>query len=409
MNPNYAGHSGGPSTFNTAAPLGTSTMASTFTGATVIGTWNVLLADDGGNLEGFGANLSFASYDLVINFSAASSPSTTTLSASPTNMPFTSGTSSSDTLTATVTSGATGTLTFKDGGTNLVCTGGNPATISGSVAHCVTTFASEGLHGLSAVYGGDSTFVGSTGAANIYAMNHATNPSGTKYCNTGALNANGQSDSVYTSTTPYPSVIDIGDGTSNPISGTVATVSLQLTNFSTATGALDGVHMLLVSPDGTHAFDFFSGIGEAASAGNYTFQDGSAVVPTGPISPGTYGPTADGQKPDIFTPQPPAPAPQLPGSFVYAPQERQFDLRNRFFRSHPEWPMEALPLEWDWPERFRQRRRRMVHYRYTCPWPPHHNDRAFKCSPQRSSRRFDHFHGDRIGYPGCKYWDLYVH
>ena len=85
-------------------------MASVFGGANVNGTWNVYLADDAGFLFGLGANVSFTSFDLIITFSAATTPSTTTLTPSVTS-PFTSGAGSSEVLTATVTSGATGTVT----------------------------------------------------------------------------------------------------------------------------------------------------------------------------------------------------------------------------------------------------------------------------------------------------------
>ena len=165
----------------------------------------------------FAASLALAGTD------AASTPSTTTLTPSPTTA-YTSAPNSSVTLTAVVTSGATGTVTFKDGSTSLSCAGSNPAALSGSVATCATTFSSEGVHVLSAVYSGDATFIGSSGTANVFVQKHATN-SGTTYCNAGAISNDGHSDLAYSHTVPYPSVIFVGDGVNSDITIAVSTVS----------------------------------------------------------------------------------------------------------------------------------------------------------------------------------------
>jgi hypothetical protein len=304
-------------TIASAAPLGTSTLTSVFTGDSVNGSWNLYLADDGAN-----AGISWTSWDLIITFTAASTPSTTSLSPNP-STPYTSGTNSSDTLTATVTSGATGTVTFKDGGSNLTCSGGNPAILSGGTATCVTTFSTEGIHVLSANYSGDSTFVASTGTANIFAQNHATNVS-TTYCNAGNISSNGDSEGAFSNTAPYPSVIFVGDGTNTDITNSVSTVSVHFPNL-TPGNSID-LHMLLVSPDGAHSLDFWSNAGGSSGngTGSYTIADGSIQLPCeATFSPGTYGPTscsADNNPPsDAFTPGPPVPAPQLPSSFSTAP------------------------------------------------------------------------------------------
>ena len=311
------GSIGGPAIQGVPAPLGTATFASIFTGLGVNGTWNLYLADDAGVISGGfrSANITFSSWDLIITFSAASNPSTTTLTPSPSTA-YTAAPGNSVTLTASVTAGATGSVTFKDGLTNLTCSGGNPAALSGNTATCVTTFSTEGIHVLSANYGGDSTFVASSGSANVFIQKHATN-TGTTYCNTGPITNNGQSNNIFTATSPYPSVIFVGDGTNTDIPNSVNTVSLQLKSFSSQNSAQ--THMLLVAPDGTHAFDFWSNAGSGASLGDYTLVDGSPQLPSNAaITPGTYGPTAFGPT-DLFTPGPPTPAPQVPGSFFYAP------------------------------------------------------------------------------------------
>jgi len=315
--PPGGGNYGVAGTVNLAAPLGAATLTATngvYTGDTPNGTWGLYLAYDGPTPN---FPISWASWDLIINFTAASTPSTTTLVASPTTA-FASAPGNGVTLTATVTAGATGTVTFKDGNTNLTCAGGNPATISSNQATCATSFSAQGIRALSANYSGDGTFVASSGSANVFIENHAPDSGANTYCNNGAVTNTGASMSAYSSTSPYPSVIFVGDGVNTDIANPVSTVSVKLkgltTNFS------NGMQYLLVAPDGTHAYEFWSsGVGAgAAGTGDYILVDGSPQLPTNPISPGTYGPTAYSLT-DVFTPAPPAPAPQPPGSFAIAP------------------------------------------------------------------------------------------
>ncbi len=84
----------------------------------------------------------------------------------------------------------------------------------------------EGLHSLSAVYGGDATFIGSTGTANVFIQNHASN-TGTTYCTAGAISVNGGSALAYSNTTPYPSVIFVGDGVNTNIPGMACTPTIS--------------------------------------------------------------------------------------------------------------------------------------------------------------------------------------
>jgi hypothetical protein len=95
----------------------------------------------------------------------------------------------------------------------------------------------------------------------------------------------------------------------------VATVSLTLNGFSWNESA-DAVHILLVSPN-NQALEFFSASTDATT-GTYTFIDTGAQAPQETaISPGTYQPTVYTIG-DVFTPQPPLPAPQVPASFNVA-------------------------------------------------------------------------------------------
>jgi RHS repeat-associated protein len=69
------------------------------------------------------------------------------------------------TLTATVTpTGATGTITFKDGTTTVASC---PGTLNaGGVATCTTSFSTAGAHNLKANYGGDATYAASSSNVN---------------------------------------------------------------------------------------------------------------------------------------------------------------------------------------------------------------------------------------------------
>jgi hypothetical protein len=249
----------------------------------------------------------------------ASTPSTTTLSPSPTTA-YTSGPNNNVILTANVTAGATGTVTFKDGSTNLACSGGNPAALSSSQATCITALSSEGIHTLTASYSGDATFLVSSGNANVFEQQHATNVA-TTYCNAGAINNDGHSDLAYSHTVPYPSVIFVGDGVNTDLTTAVSTVSVTLKGFSSADTS--DVGFLLVAPDGTHAYEFWKRAGNSSAAlGDYTIADGSPQLPgTGSLTPGTYGPSVFGSPPDSYAPAAPFPAPQLPASFSVAPPQ----------------------------------------------------------------------------------------
>ncbi|MGA3026821.1 MAG: Ig-like domain-containing protein, partial [Bryobacteraceae bacterium] len=297
---------------NYPASWGSSTLNSVngvFNGDSVNGNWKLYLVS---NAVGE-SNVQFSSWSITITYTAATTPSTTALSPSVTTA-FTSGAGSSVTLTATVTSGATGTVLFQSGASDLGCSQGNPVALSGGIAHCTTTFSGQGDQSLSASYSGDSTYVGSSGTATIFTYNHATS-TGTTYCNSGTISSPGNADVL-----PYPSVIDVGDGENTSLAGeSVDTVSVKLNGYSTSDP--DGVHMLLVSPDGGHALEFWgnTGGGSSISGDTFTIQDGSPIIPDGAISSGTYGPTSEFNY-LLFGLSTPigSPAPQPPGSYSLA-------------------------------------------------------------------------------------------
>jgi hypothetical protein len=298
------------SNLNAAQTNGTAghdTLTQVFGGDSVNGDWSLYLVSDA-EAE---TDVKFTSWSITITYSSASTSSTTSLSPSVTTA-FTSGPNSSVTLTATVTSGATGTVLFQNGATTLACSeGAQPRPLSGASAQCTTTFSSEGLQSLLATYSGDSTYVGSSGTVNVFTYNHATN-TGTTYCNTGTISSPGLVEVL-----PYPSVIDVGDGVNTSLgSDSVSTVSVKLNSFSSS--AATEFQMLLVSPDGGHAFQFWGDAGGGTQTGpsTVTLQDGSPSIPDSGFSSGPYSPTVyfPGY---VFTLGNPieAPAPQPPTSY----------------------------------------------------------------------------------------------
>jgi len=91
-------------------------------------------------------------------------PTTTTLNADPTSPVY----GQTVTLTATVSpTTATGTVSFQDGSTPLICMGGNQ-TLSGGTATCSLNSFSVGTYSdLTAIYGGDSTHAASQGTTSL--------------------------------------------------------------------------------------------------------------------------------------------------------------------------------------------------------------------------------------------------
>src|SRR5260370_39732614 len=75
--------------------------------------------------------------------STAATPSATTLAANPSTAYATSP-GNLVVLTALVTSGATGTVTFNGG--SLVCAGGNTVNLVNGQAPCATSLTGEGVH-----------------------------------------------------------------------------------------------------------------------------------------------------------------------------------------------------------------------------------------------------------------------
>jgi hypothetical protein len=142
---------------STSQTLGTATLSgghATITTSTLtVGTHNILASYSGDTTFGPSSN----SFNQVVN----QGPTTTALAASPN--PSTPGQTVTFTATVRPTSGSgvpTGTVTFKDGGTPI----GSGALTAAGIATFTTSTLTPGSHSITAVYGGDTNFTGSTSA-----------------------------------------------------------------------------------------------------------------------------------------------------------------------------------------------------------------------------------------------------
>ena len=254
------------------------------------------------------------------NLTVTISPSTTTLVASPTSPQY----GNPVTLTATVTSGATGTASFYDGSV-LLGTG----TVSGGVATLTTSTLVAGTHTITAVYNGDATYASSQsapatvtvakatapggGAALTITVQNASRPYGTSdpqfsYVITGTL-VNGDSYATAVTGTPTYATTDTptsSAGSTFPINlsglssanytiaivpGTLTIVSesttTTLTTSTNATQYGDPVTLTAtVVPSGaTGTVVFMNG---STVLGTATVTGGVATLATSSLSAGTY-------------------------------------------------------------------------------------------------------------------------
>ncbi len=293
---------------NTATPYGTATFTSVFAGAPVAGAWKLYVVDHEIN-----DSVSFSSWTLTLGASLTSSTTTTTLSSS-VDPSFTGAPNNSTTLTATVSTASsgqpTGTVNFKDGSATigscgavvLAGLGGNS-----SSAACPAAFSAEGNHSITAVYTPTGSFAPSTSQPlDQFVKNHSTGA----FCNTGTITIPG----IAANQAIYPSVINV-----TGFANTVSNLSITLNGLSGGSAGLGSVQMLLVSPGG-NALEFLSHAANSAGQTSVspTFADANPSAPeNGTLVTTTYQATSYSNN-DTFTPGPPIPAPQLPGSFLRA-------------------------------------------------------------------------------------------
>jgi len=263
------------------------------------GTWTLYIANQVGDAYG-----SLGSWTLSFTTDSTNTNTTTSLASNASN--YETSTTATVTLTATVTpvpSGTvtSGTVTFADNGTNVSCSGGNPATVSDGTAACMTVLSTEGVHSLTATYSGSSGTYNGSGSSllNLFADYPTTNAGSGKYCNNDSAGV-GISGTLTATNNPaslYPSHIDVSG-----YSGTITGAALTLNGFTDADPQT--TVMLLVGPGGNNIVPW-DNIGGASPVNNISFTladsaGSSNSIPTPPVTGETYYPTAQIGTPPAF-------------------------------------------------------------------------------------------------------------
>ena len=213
----------------------------------------------------------------------------------------------STTLTATLPAGATGTVTFKDGTTTL-----GTGTISGGTASFTSSTLAAGSHSITAVYGGDGNYQGSTSTALIQTVNQAN--SSTTLATSAATSTYGTAV-TFTATVPSGATgtvtfkdgaTTLGTGTISGTSATFSTTALtggshSITavyggdgNFSGSTSTALSQTVNLASSTTTLASSAnpstyggtvtFTATVTSGATGTVTFKDGTTTLGTGTIT-----------------------------------------------------------------------------------------------------------------------------
>ncbi len=308
-------------TFTATVSASTATGTVTFRdGATVLGTGNL----SGGTATfstaalavgphvitaAYGGNANFAastSADITQNVSNAA---TTTVVTSNPN-PSTYG--ASVVFTATVTpSTATGTVTFRDGATDI-----GIGTLSGGTATFATASLGGGVHSIRAVYSGDTSYIASTSSP----LAQEVDPAATTTVVTSSLNPSTYGASVTLTSTVTPSTATgtvtfkdgatvLGTGSLSGGTATFSTAALAVgphsitaayggsANFTTSTSApitqtVNPATTTTVVTSNSNpstygaSVTFTATVTPSTATGTVTFNDGAAVLGTGSLSAG---------------------------------------------------------------------------------------------------------------------------
>jgi hypothetical protein len=307
VNPNTAT---GTVTFKDGSTtLGTGTLSAgsaTFaTSALSVGTHSITAV--------YGGDNTFATSTSTALSQVVNQASSTTAVSSATN-PSTFG--QSVTFTATVTlSAATGTVTFKDGSTTL-----GTGTLSAGSATFATSALSVGTHSITAVYGGDTNFAGSTStslsqvvgqASSTTALNAAPNPSafgqsvtftatvtastatgtvtfkdGTATLGTGTLSNGSATFTTSTLATGNHSITAVYSGDAN-FTGSTSSVTIQSVGLAASTTALtSGTNPSAFGQSVMFTATVSPNTATGTPTGSVTFKDGTTALGTGTLSSG---------------------------------------------------------------------------------------------------------------------------
>jgi hypothetical protein len=154
-----------------------------------------------------------------------------------TSSPSPSAYGQSVTLTATVPSGATGTVQFNDGATNL-----GSGTISGTTATLITSALAVGPHPVTAVYSGDTNYNTATSTADNHVVNKATlgqNGLANLTLSSSPSPSSYSQSVTFTATVPSGATgtVQFNDGATNLGSGTISGTTATLTTSTLTAGA----------------------------------------------------------------------------------------------------------------------------------------------------------------------------
>ena len=312
-----------PSTFGTSVTL-TATVTSGATGsvtfhegATTLGTGTITsgIATLAISSLAGGTHSITAQYGGDTNYSGSVStavsqvvnPTTSTVTLTSLPNPSTFGTSV--TLTATVTSGATGSVTFHEGGTTL-----GTGTITGGLATLTISSLAGGTHSITAQYGGDTNYSGSVSTAVSQVVNPTTstvtltslpNPSTPRHeCDAygdGPVGSYGERDlprrrndpgyRTITSGIATLAISSLAGGTHSitaqyggdtNYSGSVSTAVSQVVNPTTSTVTLTS----LPNPSTFGTSVTLTATVTSGATGSVTFHEGATTLGTGTITGG---------------------------------------------------------------------------------------------------------------------------
>ena len=285
-----------------ATSLGTGTISSgvaTLTISSLAGGTHSITAQYGGD-SNYSGSVSTPVSQVVNRLS-----STVALTSSPNPSAFGSGV----TLTATVTAGATGTVTFHDGATSL-----GTGIISSGIATLTISSLAGGTHSITAQYGGDSNYSGSVSTpvsqvvntlSSTVALTSSPNPSafgsgvtltatvtagatgtvtfheGATVLGTGAISS-GVATLTISSLTGGTHSITAQYGGDTNYSGSVSTPVSQVVTMVSSTVALASSP----NPSSFGAGVTLTATATAGATGTVTFHEGTTVLGTGTISSG---------------------------------------------------------------------------------------------------------------------------
>src|SRR3989449_947962 len=236
-----------------------------------------------------------AAYSGGGNFQASTSATVTqtvnqgSTSTSLTSTPNPSNVGQAVTLTATVSAVSpaagvpTGTITFRDGATSL----GVVTLVNGSASLTVSTLAT-GNHSLTAIYSGSPSFLGSTSAIVIQAVNLLN--TSTSLTSTPNPSTTGQAVTLTATVSPVPPATGVPTGTVTFRDGATALGTVTLVNGSASlnvTTLAVGSHSLTAAFNGnaTFAASTSAVLTQTVNAGN------SSTSLTSSLNPSTAGQT----------------------------------------------------------------------------------------------------------------------